>query len=477
MKTPTISSVIGKLTAKNSKELLVRSHLDPTKILHNVACIDGKDDSTIDTICKTANYGFVEWSARSVQQRAEILGKAAEILSERKRSFVDAHLEIGGPVWFANFNVDGAIGQLKQYIACILSQQEGQVLQSNATALALTYKRPIGPVLSIAPWNAPVILGSRSIAAPLAAGCSVVLKSSEKSPLLSFLLVKCFHDAGVPSDTLQLINVTPDDSPDFTKKMLSDDAIRMVNFTGSTAVGRQIAIAAASNLKPTLLELGGKNCIIVESDADLQKCVPAILQNSWWHQGQICMSSDKVYVHSDIYKEFIESCLSLAKKEVESNQDLKIPLRDKVGSKRVNDLVKDAVSKGATIIFGDYSKEFSNNQISPLILEGVTSSMKIHSEEIFGPVFCVYRYDDINSAVDEVNSSKLGLKASVWARDTLKAIGISKKIQCGGVHINRSCVHDEPTVPHGGIKSSGQGRFNSSWGIDSFSYTQAVTVG
>lgn len=476
MKTPSIPSLVGKLSSVNSKEFLVRSHLDPTKILHNVRCIDAKDDSTIDTICKTANYGFKEWSARSVQQRADILGKAAEILSERKRSLVDAHLEIGGPVWFANFNVDGAIGQLKQYVACILSQKEGQILQSNATALALTYKRPIGPVLSIAPWNAPVILGNRSVAAPLAAGCSVVLKSSEKSPLLSYLLVKCFHDAGVPLDTLQLVNVTLDDSPEFTKKMLSNDAIRMVNFTGSTAVGRQIAIAAASNLKPTLLELGGKNCVIVEPDADLQKCVPTILQNSWWHQGQICMSSDKIYVHSDIYKKFIDSCLLLAKKEVESNKDLSIPLRDEVGSKRVNDLVKDAVSKGASVIFGDYSKEFSNNQISPLILEGVTSDMNIHSEEIFGPVFCVYRYDDINSTVNEVNLSELGLKASVWTRDTLKAIEISKRIQCGGVHINRSCIHDEATVPHGGVKSSGQGRFNSTWGIDLFSYTQAVTV-
>lgn len=438
------------------KEFAVYSHLANTKPIQILECLgDDEYKELIPSICESSQDGFNQWSSKTPNERANVFEKAIELMRERKAQFVEGHKQIGGPNWFANFNVDGAITQMEQYIACIRSNTNGVIPQSEQTSLALVYKRPIGPVLSIAPWNAPVILGCRAISAPLAAGCSVVLKSSEKSPLLSYLLVRCFHDAGVPKNALQLINATGESVPSVVNEFLSNNTIKMINFTGSTKVGREIAQIASANLKPYLLELGGKNCSIVEHDADLDKCIPTVLANSWWHQGQICMSTDKVYIHASIYENFKNRLLVAAKIELDSNQDLKIPQRDQEVSRKVSDLVQDAISKGANV--------FGNSGHEPLILEGISPDMKIDSEEIFGPVFSIHKYEDIESVINDINRTSYGLKASIWSNNVLNAIKYAGKIQCGGVHINRMSIHDEATIPHGGIKSSGQGRFNSTW--------------
>ncbi|EMG46853.1 vdh Vanillin dehydrogenase [Candida maltosa Xu316] len=453
----------------------VFSHKEPETALHHFSYFTVNEDN-IKSIADNAKKGFKQWSEVSISKKVEIFNKFIEILKSKREEFINVHTEIGGPGWFANVNIDGIIGQVQEYIGC-LSNSEGELFHSEHNEVAITLRQPIGPVLSISPWNAPVILGGRSVLAPLAAGCSVIAKSSEKSPKALYLLIKYLLEAGIPKDTVQLIHLRPEDNPPFIDGLLATGAIRKLNFTGSTAVGKKISTVAAKYLVPCLLELGGKNISIVREDADLTKAVPKITWGAWAHMGQICMSTDKVFVHESIYDEFKEKLIPVAK-EMVKDPDFAINQRDTLGRNKVVQLVDDALAKGASIVFGDYSKSDieTKNVLSPLILENVTPDMEFYSTESFGPIYALEKFSDIDSLVEEINSGDYGLKTSIWSSNVLSAINVAKKIECGGIHINNITVHDEPHLPHGGVKSSGSGRFNSRWGINEFSYIKTITA-
>mmetsp|Transcript_8391 Transcript_8391/g.10447 ORF Transcript_8391/g.10447 Transcript_8391/m.10447 type:complete len:480 (+) Transcript_8391:55-1494(+) len=434
-------------------------------------------EKQIPEICGHAEKGLEEWSSIPFNEKRNILKKALELLVNKRDELVESHKIIGGPVWFSEFNVEGAVGQLEEYISQ-LSQPDGVIPKSNHCELALSYRQPIGTVLSISPWNAPVILGMRSIVGPLAAGCSVIVKSSDKSPHTAYLLVKCFLDAGVPKKALQLVHLKPEDNPKAIELFLGNKAVKKVHFTGSTSTGRAIATTAARYLKPCMLELGGKNYSIVEEDADLDKASKNILWSAWCHMGQICMSTDKTYVHESVYDKFLTN-IKTAAESMMKDPEYNLAHRDEGYSRKVGKLVSDAISKGAKIEFGSetkFSKSGENVPVTPLIITNVTSDMLIDSVETFGPVLSVYKYNDSCVLVDELNNDQSCLKTAIWSKNTVKALRIAKKIQCGGIHINSSTVHDEPTIAHGGIRESGQGRINSSWGIEEFSYVKTITI-
>lgn len=225
-----------------------------------------------------------------------------------------------------------------------------------------------------------------------------------------------------------------------------------------------------------MLELGGKNWSIIEEDANLEKAVGASLWGSWSHKGQICMSTDKIFVHESIYEAFIEKVLQVAPKLVE-DPDYFIPQRNLNFSNSVNDLIDDAILKGAEIIYGQKTElQDSNLPIHPLILAGITQDMKIDSQEIFGPVACIYRFEEIEGVIEELNNQSYGLKASIWSNNIIKAQKLARLVEAGGVHINSPTIYDESTAPHGGVKESGSGRFNSKWGVQEFCYIKVVTL-
>lgn len=434
-------------------------------------------EKQIPEICDHAEKGLEEWSSMPFTEKRCILKKALELLAAKRDKLVEAHKLIGGPTWFSEFNVEGAIGQLEEYISQ-LSQPDGVIPKSNYCDLALTFRQPLGTVLSISPWNAPVILGTRSIVGPLAAGCSVIVKSSEKAPHSAYILVRCFLDAGVPKNALQLVHLKPEDNLKAVQLFIRNKAIKKVHFTGSTSTGRAIATTAASNLKQCLLELGGKNYSIVEEDADLDKASKNILWSAWCHMGQICMSTDKTYIHESVYDAFLKKIKATAEPMMK-DLDYKLPHRDEGFARNIGKVVSDAVAKGAKIEYGSETKFSDNGEnvpVTPLIITNVTSDMLLDSVETFGPVLSVYKYSDVNELISKLNNDQSCLKTAIWSTNTLKALRIAKKIQCGGIHINSSTVHDEPTIAHGGIKESGQGRVNSSWGIDEFSYVKTITI-
>lgn len=468
----TIPSLLSGKPVLSSVKIPVLSH--KSEIIHHYLPLP--DLNGLDQICEDAYTGFTEWSQKPYTERSAILNKAADSIEKDLNTFIDAHVEIGATRHFASIIANNAVNDIREY-ARTISRPDGNVTKLLSADLAITLKLPLGPVLSIAPWNAPTILWARAIFAPLAAGCSVIMKSSEKSPKVPYLFTKHLLGAGVDAQALQLINVGPADHSKVTESLLSHDLVRKVNFTGSTAVGTKIAEMAAKHLKPVLLELGGKNVSVVCKDADLDKAAFSLILSAWMHKGQVCMCVDNVYIHESIYAEFVEKLKTIAL-DFAASPDMEVEQRDKAGAQKIGSLVDDAIHKGAKIVFGEQTntEKSITGQYSPLILGGVTPEMGIYTEEIFGPVLSVFKFESEQELITQLNKSRYGLKASVWSTNTLHALDIAKRLEFGGVHINGSTVHDEPTVPHGGVKLSGTGRFNSHWGVDEFTYTKAITI-
>ncbi|GEQ67557.1 hypothetical protein JCM33374_g1222 [Metschnikowia sp. JCM 33374] len=443
-----------------------------SEIVHHYSPLDNPLER-IDQICEDSFVGFQKWSSVPSNDRRDILLATASIIEKNTQLYVDAHRAIGGPEVFARFCAEGAIASCREY-ASQITRPNGLCVQSKTSDLAFTHQTPMGPVLAIAAWNAPTILWARAIMAPLAAGCSVVIKSSEKAPLPPYLLTQHLIQAGVDPRALQLVQVGAEENKAVVEKFLQNRRIKKVNFTGSTAVGRQIAATAAQNLKPALLELGGKNVSVICKNADLEKAASTSIMSAWFHKGQVCMCLDSVYVDEEVYEEFLAN-LKISASQMISDPDFKLNQRDAIGADNIHQLVADALKKGAKVIFGGSTSEGPSN-CSPVILADVTDDMILAKEESFGPVFSVSKFKSVDDVVEYLNDQPHGLKASVWNSDIVEAIGIAKRLDFGGVHINESTIKDEPTIPHGGVKESGSGRFNSIWGLEEFRYTKAITV-
>lgn len=456
------SIIAGKDTFSDTPQPLV-DHLG-SEPYHYAAISDW---ATVDKACEIAHRGFSIWSSRPRAERARILMAAAEGLRKNRQQHIDAHIQIGGSPSFAELLVDTAHRDIVAYSAA-LAGAAGHVVESSSAELATVTRAPLGPVVAIAPWNAPSLLWERALVAPLAAGCSVVAKASEKAPLLAYLMVRELLDAGVDQDAVQLLHFAPKDHPEATERLIANRRIRKINFTGSTAVGRRIAEVAASHLKPVLLELGGKNIMLVRSDADLPAAAAAAVLSAWLHNGQICMSLDSVHVDARVYEEFVKILCEKAA-EYPLRHELAIPMRDSAGAAKPAQLVADAVAQGASVVYGDGNS-------GPVILADVTPNMSLHATESFGPVLAVYKCTDFDSLVDDINDSNYVLKTAIWSRDVLGAMTTANRLRCAGVHINSPTVHDEPLMPHGGVGSSGSGNFNGSWGIAEFTFVKTVTA-
>ncbi|OBA21020.1 ALDH-like protein [Metschnikowia bicuspidata var. bicuspidata NRRL YB-4993] len=443
------------------------------EIVHHYSALENAPGH-VSRICEEAQVGFLKWAARPADERRQILFAAAAIIEKHADLYVEAHREIGGPAGFARLGVAGAVAGCREY-ALQITNPDGVVLQLAAAQLAYTRQTPMGPVLAVAAWNAPAILWARAVLAPLAAGCSVVLKSLEKAPLPPYLLVQHLLQAGVDAQALQLVQVRAQDNAAVVESLLQNRRIKKVNFTGSTAVGRQVAAVAAHNLKPALLELGGKNVSVVCRDADLPKAAADALSSAWLHKGQVCMCLDTVYVDEHVCDEFVRVLQAEAARLCAENTDLRLNQRDAGAARGVHALVADAVAKGARVLHGGLPGHGPSN-CSPVILTGVAGDMRLAAEESFGPVLSVEKFASVPAVVEHINDQPHGLKASVWSSDVMAAVAVASQLDFGGVHINGSTVHDEPTVPHGAVKESGSGRFNSVWGIEEFRYTKAITV-
>lgn len=426
-----------------------------------------------------ASKAFPAWSAMGPSQRRALLLKAADTLASRAAEFVAAMAAETGasPLW-GEFNVHLAAGMLQE-AASLTTQITGEVIPSDTPgSLAMAVRQPAGVVLGIAPWNAPVILGVRAIATPLACGNTVVLKGSELCPRTHQLIIDSLHEAGLPPGAVNFITNAPADAAAVVEAMIAHPAVRRVNFTGSTHVGRIIAQTCAKYLKPAVLELGGKAPLLVLDDADLDAAVEGTAFGAFMNSGQICMSTERIIVDDQVADEFVSRLVVKVRMLPlgDPRGDTPVVLGSVVDMKaveRCNALIEDALAKGAKLLCGGTSE---NTLFPATLLDHVTPAMRIYSEESFGPVKAIVRVAGVEAAIACANDSEYGLSAAVFGRDTARAWEVAKRIESGICHVNGPTVHDEAQMPFGGVKSSGLGRFGGQAGIHEFTELRWLTV-
>ncbi|PJI98486.1 vanillin dehydrogenase [Acidovorax sp. 69] len=425
-----------------------------------------------------AAQAFPAWAALGPGVRRALLLKAAHALEAKADAFAAAMAaETGASGLWAGFNVHLAADMLLE-AAAITTQISGEVIPSNVPgSLAMAVRQPAGVVLGIAPWNAPVILGVRAIATPLACGNTVVLKGSELCPATHGLIIEALQDAGLPPGVVNFVTNAPADAGAVVEAMVAHPALRRVNFTGSTKVGRIIAQTCAKYLKQAVLELGGKAPFVVLDDADVDAAVAAATFGAFANSGQICMSTERIVVDQKVADEFVAKLASRAT-SLPLGDPRKGPVVlgsvvDQATVVRCNALIDDALAKGATLVCGGKA---DSTLMPATLLDHVTPAMHIYQEESFAPVKAIVRVNGVEEAVACANDNEFGLSAAVFGRDVARAWQVAGRIESGICHVNGPTVHDEAQMPFGGVKASGYGRFGGKAGIDAFTELRWITV-
>lgn len=426
---------------------------------------------------KVAGEAFAAWAATTPETRRTLLLKAADVLDSRAGQITETMAgETGATRGWAGFNCHLGAGILRE-AASMTTMITGEVIPSNKPGtLAMSQRKPHGVCLGIAPWNAPIILGIRAVAMAVACGNTVILKASELCPATHLAIGEAFRQAGFPPGVVNVVTNAPEDAAAVVGALIEAPEVRHINFTGSTGVGRIIATTAAQVLKPVILELGGKNPVVVLDDADLDAAVNGVTFGAFMNQGQICMSSERIIVHEGIADRFVAALAAKARSLPAGDPRGDVVLGSLVtpqAATKMDHLIEDAQGLGATVLAGGAR---DGSIVEATLVAGVTPDMLIYAEESFGPVKPIIRVADDDEAIRVANDTPYGLSAAVFASDINRALSVADRIESGIIHINGPTVGDEAQMPFGGVKDSGYGRFGGKAGIDAFTTLRWVTI-
>ena len=450
--------------------------IDPfTEKLATRAPAAGLDDVT--AAIDAASAAFLAWSKTGPGQRRAILMKAADIMDSKVGEFTKLMIEeTGATAPWAGFNVMFAANILRE-AGAMTTQIAGEIIPSDKPGtLAMGVRQAAGVCLAIAPWNAPVILGTRAVAMPIACGNTVIFKASEQCPGTHRLIATALAEAGLPPGVINVITNAPEDAPQIVEALIAHPAIRRVNFTGSTKVGKIIAELSGRHLKPALLELGGKAPLVILDDADIDGAVNAAIFGAFMNQGQICMSTERIIVHQAIADEFVAKLAARAAKLPAGDPRGHVVLGSLISldaAKKMDVLIADAEAKGAKLVAGG---KRTGTVVEATLLDHVTPDMRVYAEESFGPVKPIIRVADEDEAVRVANDTEYGLSSAVFSRDVQRALAVAARIESGICHINGPTVNDEAQMPFGGVKGSGYGRFGGKAAIAEFTDLHWVTI-
>jgi len=466
---------------KNTPAANGRTTTDVTPYTGEVfATVAAAEPEDVTAAVDAAQARFESWAELDPYARRKIFVAAADEMERRGDEAVALiAAETGGLSGSARFNVARAADIFRELAASITAPL-GEVLTSHEpNTLSMSMRAPMGVVAALAPWNAPLILGVRAAAAPLAAGNTVVLKPSEEAPIMSGLFIAdVLRDAGLPDGVLNVVTNDPADASAIVETLISDERVRAVNFTGSSGVGRIIASLAGKHLKPAVLELGGKNSIIVLEDGDIDYAVAATAFAAYSNAGQVCMSCDRILVHESRAQEFTEKFLakvSTLATGTPQDPDAKVgPMINAAAAQRVSRLVADAVAAGAKLLSGGGRPEGAIHPVT--LFTDVPKEAQLFYAETFGPVCSIDTFSSDDEAVAKANDTEYGLTAGVITENSTRGLQVALRLQTGIVHINDQTLGDEPQVPFGGFKASGVGRFGGRWSSEAFSNTRWVTI-
>lgn len=429
-----------------------------------IAILPDAATADVDNAITAAAHAQPGWAALPPAARAAVFHRAAALFAERQQDFAAMLVaETGSGFGKAMFECSLVPLALAE-AAGLTTREIGEIYPSQVPGkVNRTLRTPAGVVGVISPWNFPLYLSLRGFIHAMALGNAVVLKPSEDSPLSGGLMIaELFADAGLPPGVLNVVTTARDGAAMVGDAMVNDRRVAVISFTGSTRVGQLLSSACAQVFKPVILELGGKNPMIVLDDADLERAVDLAFFGSFLHQGQICMSCDKILVHRSVFDAFLERLVAKTRQFVPTTPDQQTcvigPIINNRQLRRIETMVDAAVQAGATLRCGGTAQD---PFYTATILTGVTPDMDVWREEIFGPVTTVTPFDTEDQAVAMANDTPYGLTASVITGDVLRGEVLAERLGAGMVHVNDSTVHDEPHCPFSGLGASGGG---GKWG-------------
>ncbi|KAB9006571.1 hypothetical protein FH972_026925 [Carpinus fangiana] len=448
----------------------VVSPLD-NKVLYKCSSASDKD---VTSALESAQNAFKTWRLTKPNERRDILLRAATILETRRDELWNfSNKETGAADSMFAFDHILGIEACKNTAGLIQTVQGYIPTVTNEGSSAMVLREPYGVVLAISPWNCPVVLGLRSIIGPLAMGNTVVHKGPESNPGTCWALASALHEAGLPPGCLNTIYHKTDDAARITSRLIEAREVRKVNFTGSTNTGAIIASLCGKNLKPCLMELGGKAPTIVCEDADVSAAALSCTLGAFLHGGQICMSTERIIVHEQIMTRFQEALKGAVAQVFGDHAPILIGPASVTKNRK---LVQDALDKGAALVHGDLNhRAATNTSMQPVIVADVTTSMDMYYTESFGPTVSLFSVASDEEALKIANDTEYGLAAAVFTEDLRRGLRIANGIETGAVHINNMSVHDESILPHGGTKKSGFGRFNGREGLEEWVRTKVIT--
>ncbi|KAL2209975.1 putative aldehyde dehydrogenase [Sarocladium strictum] len=473
-KTPSIPLILNNRDVHTDKTFTVIGPLTD-KSLWQFSCAD---ETFIEEAIQSCQDAFPAWSRTKASHRRDILLAAAEIMKARKAELGDyMHHEIGASEDFQDFIIGVATEGLIDTAGRIAGAMTGTTPESIHHGMkAIVQKRPYGVNVGIAPWNAPYHLGLRSVLFALATGNTAILKGSEYTPKCYWAIADVLREAGLPDGVLNLVFHAPEDGPEIISKLVTHEHVKKINFTGSTRVGSIIAKKAGKYLKPTLMELGGKASAIVLKDADLQAAALNCVRGAFLNAGQICMSTERILVDKSIIDQFQNVLASVMRDTFGKVENFPVVITA-ASAQRNRGLIEDAISKGAKPfpVLDTPLENQVETRMTPIVLRGVTPEMDLYQTESFGPSVSLFTFDSEEEAVKLANNTDYGLTAAIFSEDLQRAFKLAEDLDSGAVHINSMTVHDEYSLPHGGVKQSGFGRFNGFQGLDEFLYYKTVT--
>jgi len=415
------------------------------------------------------------WMPTLAAERELLLLRAADALEAARKEVADLLIdEAGSTFGKAQFEVSFVVNMLRS-VAGEARRIHGDIIPADVPGmLSLAIRRPLGVVAGIAPFNFPLILGTKKVCLALAAGNTFVLKPAEEASLVGLKIAEIFERAGLPAGVL---NVVPGDGPALGAVLVADPRVKLISFTGSTAVGRRIAVECAKHGKKVILELGGKNPLVVLKDAELDYAVDTACFGMFIHQGQICMAGSRIIVEAPVYQAFLDRFVAKARGlKVGDPRDPETVIGPLIRASQcevIDRKVKEAVADGARLLTGG---AYEGNFYYPTVLAEVTPGMAVFRDELFGPVAAVIKADDADHALALANNTAYGLSSAVLTNDLQLAMRFALELEAGMVHLNGPTVHDEPHVPFGGVKDSGSGREGGHWSMDELTEVKWITL-
>ncbi|OAG40781.1 hypothetical protein AYO21_05079 [Fonsecaea monophora] len=420
---------------------------------------------------ETAAEVFKTWRKTPLSQRRATLNKAADILETKVEELVKREIpETSCDAHWPGFEVIFASKFVRETSANV-STVCGSIPDSEVPGTtSLVFREPVGVILTIIPWNAPIILAFRGIAAALAAGCTVVFKASELCPWTHQLVLEVFADAGLPAGALNKIQCSRSEGPAVTEAIISHPALRKVEFIGSAAVGRIIGTVAAKHLKPVLMELGDQSPVLVLEDADLQTAAENCVRATFAHHGQICFGTERIIVHEKVAQDFSRLLVEATKALPSAGHAITVE-----GAKRSQDIIEEAVADGAKFLVG--STQFTGRtSLEPSILMDVNPKSRLSREESFAPSASLYVVKSDEEALALANDTPYGLSASVFTRNHAKGLALARDLEFGQVQINSHTMSVNVAAPQTGFKGSGWGSNGAAYGIGEFLFSKHVSL-